>query len=106
MKSKILFLHIPKTGGRKINHLLRRFFTEETYIDHIESVEYNNLLGILGNKNFISGHYSYIEFKNILNDFSNWSVITFIREPYAHLISHISWVRNLNFKKRNTINIP
>ena len=45
---------------------------------------------------FCSEHIPFYEAKLKLDNVENHFLFTFLREPYDHLISHISWLGNLN----------
>ena len=95
MNKKIFFLHIPKTGGRTLNYLFREYYSERSYIDHIESLNQDMIPKVIQEKDYVSGHIPYCKIKRITGKSKEWKFITFVREPFAHLISHISWVKNL-----------
>ena len=102
LKKKVFFLHIPKTGGEFINNLLRKLVPDDQYLEHLQNyvhLEDNSFL----DKRFLSGHIPLKRFQKIADDLEDRLIFTIIREPYNHLISHISWVRNLtqNSKRFN-----
>jgi hypothetical protein len=97
MDKKFFFLHIPKTGGQSINHFFRRTCTEETYLDHIESLDLAAInQGFFSSKKFVSGHLPFPRVKAILTPRKEWFFLTFVREPFSQLLSHLSWVRNVH----------
>lgn len=92
---KIYFLHIPKTGGTSINSFFRVHFSENQYLDHFENQK-EILNSFLKNDSFyLSGHVPYPRIKKELDCILNLQRIVFLRDPYDHLVSHISWVYNL-----------
>lgn len=92
---KIYFLHIPKTGGTTINSFFRLHFSESQYLDHFENQKVI-LKSFLKNDSFyLSGHVPYPRIKKELDCIFNLQKIVFLRDPYDHLVSHISWVYNL-----------
>ena len=102
LTKKVFFLHIPKTGGEFINNLLRKLVPDDQYLEHLQNyvhLEDNSFL----DKRFLSGHIPLKRFQKIADDLEDRLIFTIIREPYNHLISHISWVRNLtqNSKRFN-----
>jgi hypothetical protein len=90
----LLYVHIPKTAGSTVNKVLSEWFGDEYSLIHAESKVYwkesvkQNKLG------YLSGHIPYIVFSKmkLLSGFKK--AITF-REPYPHVISHLSWIRAL-----------
>ncbi len=94
LKKKIYFLHIPKTGGQFINKLLRSLVPEDQHLEQIQNFINQKDKSFL-KKRFLSGHIPLKKFQHIANDFEERLIFTLIREPYDHLISHISWIRNL-----------
>lgn len=94
---KKFFLHIPKTGGQSINHFFRQAYSAENYIDHIESIDPETMkTGAIQGKDFVSGHIPFPRISRHLDDIESRILFTFVREPFDHLISHISWVKNLS----------
>ena len=97
MDKKFFFLHIPKTGGQSINHFFRQSYSAESYIDHIESIDPKTMkTGSIKEKDFVSGHIPFPRISRHLDDIESRILFTFVREPFDHLISHISWVKNLS----------
>lgn len=96
MGNKFFFLHIPKTGGQSINHFFRQTCTDETYIDHIESLDKKaSIKEVLSCMKFASGHIPITRLKGILIPPHEWFLFTFVRDPFSQLLSHLSWVRNI-----------
>ena len=78
---KIIFIHIPKTAGSSIEHLLRD--------------EGNYELDFIGVRNGRSTHhYMGIELKLILKElYPAYYKFSFVRNPYDRLISEYFWCR-------------
>jgi hypothetical protein len=78
---KIIFIHIPKTAGSSIEHLLRD--------------EGNYELDFIGVRNGRSTHhYMGIELKMILKElYPAYYKFSFVRNPYDRLISEYFWCR-------------
>lgn len=93
-KKKIFFLHIPKTGGQYINNLFRRIISDDQHSEQIQNYLHLEDKSFL-NKRFLSGHIPLKRLQKISDDLEDRCIFTIIREPYDHLISHISWIRNL-----------
>jgi len=93
---KIYFLHIPKTGGSSINNIFKKQFCNSNYLDHIENnIEEIDI--ILEQPNFyLSGHIPYPRIHEKLCKINKLYKFVFIRNPYDHIASHISWIYNLS----------
>ena len=102
LTKKVFFLHIPKTGGQFINNLLKNLVPDDQHLEHLQNYVHLKDKGFL-EKRFLSGHIPLKRFHKIVHDSKDRLIFTIIREPYNHLISHISWVRNLtqNSKRFN-----
>ena len=81
---KIIFIHIPKTAGSSIEHLLR------------DEGKYE--LDFIGVRNGRSTHhYMGIELKMILKElYPTYYKFSFVRNPYDRLISEYFWCRISN----------
>ena len=89
--SKVFYFHVPKTAGSSLTNLLDRHF--ENTCHHIEGSEGINNKN-LSQFDLVSGHLSYSRMQHVLN-LNEWTTLATFREPYSHLVSHISWVRKL-----------
>ena len=89
---KIIFIHIPKTAGSSIEHLLR------------DEGKYE--LDFIGVRNGRSTHhYMGIELKIILKElYQTYYKFSFVRNPYDKLISEYFWCRinNVGYKFNKT----
>jgi hypothetical protein len=89
---KIIFIHIPKTAGSSIEHLLR------------DEGKYE--LDFIGVRNGRSTHhYMGIELKIILKElYSVYYKFSFVRNPYDRLISEYFWcrIKNIGYKFNKT----
>ena len=93
---KVFFLHMPKTGGSSVNEVFANEFGNDCYLEHIENLEPEEIDKVLRKDNFfISGHVPYPRIKSKLDGVDNMLKFVFLREPFSHLNSHISWIRNL-----------
>jgi hypothetical protein len=95
LKDGVLFIHIAKAAGSSINRFFINNYTSSKCLVHIESQKdvLTNPIS-LEDKLFVSGHITYREFKARLV-MQNYFVVTCLREPVAHIISHLAWVRKL-----------
>lgn len=92
---KLMFMHIAKTAGTSVNSYFSAQYPAELTATHVES----NPLFRKDPKwahelEFISGHIVFSEFEQRL-DLSEFFKVTLVREPFAHLRSHLAWIRHL-----------
>lgn len=99
LEKKYIFVHIPKTGGTKI---------EKELFNCINNI--NKGYGVVNNK--AMQHYSIIEIINYLNkkfkieynDINNFYKFTIVRNPYTRFISEYYWPGNqYGYYKNKTI---
>tara|TARA_B110000879_G_scaffold200168_1_gene273861 strand:+ start:882 stop:1403 length:522 start_codon:yes stop_codon:yes gene_type:complete len=101
---RILFIHIPKTGGTSIERILNDFQDKPCILDFFKP-----------NKNILYGkhesfHMQHLTAKQIFNNF-NFKVedfdliFTIIRDPHQRLISEMNWRGCYLEKKIRIINI-
>lgn len=95
LQPKLLFMHIAKTAGSSVNKYLASHYAEDRHSVHVESQEnWRKDRDWARNMGFVSGHFGMPHFKRVLNP-EGYYKITVVREPYAHLVSHLSWIRKL-----------
>ena len=92
----VLFMpHIAKTAGSSVNKYLASHYAKDRYAVHVESMqEWRSDSNWARNLGFVAGHFNWPHFKRVLKP-TGYYKITVVREPYAHLVSHIAWVRKL-----------
>ncbi len=100
-KHKILFIHIPKTGGGTVEKSLGIFGEDNN--GSLKS-NYNILYG--KEKNNFLQHLTLIEINNLkIKEINNYKKISFVRNPYDKIVSEYHWriqvygKKNINFKK-------
>ena len=94
-KHKIIFVHIPKTGGTSIEKALKLTSREKGY-------------GVNKEKKAVQ-HYDYNEYRNSLGSekFDKYYKFTISRNPYEKVISEFFWLKFIaninddNFQKKN-----
>jgi SAM-dependent methyltransferase len=95
--SRSLFMiHIPKTAGETINHVMTEMLGDEHVRTHVESTRgfLRTLPSISPELRYISGHHRLPDvLANI--DRQKWFVFVTLRNPVEHLISHLRWVKSL-----------
>ena len=93
-KPTTFFMHIPKTAGTSFNSFARTLYNPREIITHIEAYDQSEFSQIADNYRFISGHLRMDSIKNYFTG-ANINLYTLIREPYAHLHSHLNWLRGI-----------
>lgn len=99
-QEKLVFLHLPKTGGTTLHTHLAQFFDHQDICPE----RFNGLrklpLGELARYRFISGHYDLVSCRAIPGD---KKIITFLREPRARLVSLYNFLKahRVDVAKRN-----
>jgi len=88
---RIFYFHVPKTAGSTFTNVLDSHFNKT--IHHIEGIEKIDAK-FLNDFDAVSGHVTYNTIDSILN-LKQWFTIATFREPYSHIVSHLSWVRKL-----------
>lgn len=95
-QNKILYIHIPKTGGSSVNKFISSHFRSDEVLTHAESAPgWNNNISEKGTA-FISGHIRYPVFKDLLGSLDDYLKVVTLRNPVSHVISHLAWVRRLS----------
>jgi hypothetical protein len=89
----VFFMHIPKTAGSSVNELFKRELNEFGVYSHIEGLR--DRWPEICNARVLSGHIRLVEYDDKLAE-SNRIIVSFFREPYRHLESHLNWVRHLS----------
>ena len=86
-----VFMHIPKTAGTSFNTLAQSIFPRGTAINHIELLPEASYSPLAKRYNYISGHLRFGQLKEHF-DSDKIHFYTILREPYAHLHSHLKWL--------------
>jgi hypothetical protein len=80
-KHKIIFVHIPKTGGTSIEKSLNALNNESGY-------------GIKNNK--AVQHYTWYDYKKYMNNkFNKYYKFTIVRNPYKKVVSDYFYLKNI-----------
>lgn len=93
-KAKLLFIHIPKTGGTNIENKIKRKYSQTLY-----SKSTNYLLDHPYRKKSLQHQFytTLYKFKNKLNiDFNNIKIFAVVRNPYDRIISDLFWYKLIN----------
>lgn len=90
MSQKYFYLHIPKTAGTTFNDFLKKNFSTNQCIFHLESE-----MDKVENKTVLSGHIALPKAEKIIPNFNEYIQLTVFREPLKQLSSHLRYVRKL-----------
>lgn len=95
-RQKMVFFHIPKTGGTSLNAYLRAQFPTEQRALHIERPHKGGAWtkSNLASKSLITGHLDYDRMGELVSLEGAWRIIV-LREPAALLRSQLAWVERL-----------
>ena len=93
-KEPLLYVHIAKTAGSTVNKVVSEWFGKQRSLIHAESKQNWKELVRQQKIDYLSGHIPYKAFMRGPELRSYKKAITF-REPYSHVISHLSWIRAL-----------
>ena len=88
---RLLFMHIPKTAGTSFNTQVAKMFNRNKIGTHIELEDRTSYPLLARKKKYLSGHLRYGIFKNYFCA-GDFRLYTIVREPYAHLHSHLKWM--------------
>ena len=85
-EKKIIFIHIPKTGGNSISHLLKNY-TDEKFIKHRPYSDLQNTFEIRSEITK-DKHQTLNDYYNILgNKLYDFEIFTVVREPLDRMLS-------------------
>ena len=101
-KNKIIFVHIPKTGGTSIEKLFGMYNENSNMPDldklhgHVpveNSTKVNNPLSLAGNYGYYLQHLSINEIKRLIPDhiYIDKNIFTCIRNPWDRIVSEYIW---------------
>lgn len=87
----LLFMHIPKTAGTTFNTQVSSVLPKNKVIHHIELVDTRRYRFLAKRNHYLSGHLRFGIFQANLCH-GKFRLSTIVREPYAHLHSHLKWM--------------
>lgn len=93
-QERIFYFHIPKTAGSSLNRYLTDAFGPKRSLCHIQGIPSLGTHQLKG-YDFVAGHMTYTKMQNII-ELDDWLTVATFREPYAHVISHLCWLRRLS----------
>ena len=86
-KEKIIFIHIPKTGGGSVEKTLNIWGSDN---NGSLTPDYNILYGLAENK--LLHHFTFREILDLTKKkFKDYKVFSFVRNPYDKIVSEFLW---------------
>ncbi|BDD87891.1 hypothetical protein [Desulfofustis limnaeus] len=95
----IFFMHLPKTAGSSFNAFARRCFSASCLAFHVERLPPEERGRLAGSAQFLSGHLPWRQALGMLPP-QRWQYLALLREPRAHLHSHLNYVRRVAADER------
>lgn len=110
---RIFFVHIPKAAGTSVNEYFARVFGAKVCAFHLES--YPHVLAAIAGPGYnhikvASGHVRFPHVRDVVAK-DQWRILTFLRNPVTHLLSHLLWVKHIGnpsageFRKKHSSHI-
>jgi len=90
----VCFMHIPKTAGTSFNSFARRCFDGTRFKTHIERCDAGQREQAARQADYLSGHLPLYELQRLPN-ITAFDFYSIIREPFAHLHSHLNYVKRV-----------
>jgi len=108
-QNKILFVHIPKTGGTSIEHFFNLCHPEKFWFkhwdrDHLKFLAKHEHLTNSKKILYEPQHYTLDILKELLEDYGDYFKFTFVRNPYTKLLSEYFWQKNAILKYPSEFN--
>ena len=88
----LLFIHIPKTGGKTVNRFMAECLPPGHGIDFIENYDYADKPFFLSYR-YYAGHLRLAQVLPLIPR-ADFYIFTFLRDPAAQLLSHLAWAKN------------
>lgn len=89
----VCFMHIPKTAGTSFNSFARRCYAGSRFKTHIERHKSDQHPQVIGEADYLAGHLPLYELQHL--PISTFDLYSIIREPHAHLHSHLNYVKRV-----------
>ncbi len=93
-RTKLFFLHIPKTAGTSFVDSIKPWFSEDRRANYVEGISKEERTA-LDDRHFISGHIFFEEIQR-LPYIVDYRLVSVFRDPYARLASHIRYMDRYN----------
>jgi hypothetical protein len=88
---KLLFIHLPKTGGHTVNDAMARSFGADQCATFIDCQNYA-AKGFFSARRYYAGHLRLAAVSPYIRR-RDFYVFTFLREPVGRLFSHLAWAK-------------
>lgn len=95
---RVFYMHVAKTAGSSVNAFFADRLGAQNCALHVESDprwRTSEGLATLARLPFLSGHIRLREIRQKLPH-AEYALVTTLREPLSHLMSHIAWIRSLS----------
>lgn len=114
---RIDFIHIPKTGGTTIHHLITEKLNPESVYTfrgispHCITLETYNIVEALEklpaiNHKIVSGHFPYWFFQKKDPDIKTSFFLTVLREPIDRILSHYEFFKKHGWNMASPLDVP
>lgn len=95
LSAPVCFMHIPKTAGTSFNAFARTCFSSDRFVTHLERLGNDQRRQAVDRAHYLSGHLPLYQLKGLV-ELDNFDCFVIIREPYAHLHSHLNYLRGVD----------
>lgn len=90
----VCFMHIPKTAGTSFNSFARLCYPGSRFKTHIERFDSEQRARAVETADYCAGHLT-LDALLQLHNLSRFELYSVIREPYAHLHSHLNYIKQV-----------
>jgi hypothetical protein len=104
LQEKLLFIHIPKTGGTSIEQFFGMCDKEALWFDRWDR-DQNQFLKLYGatfegdaKMSYEPQHYSFAMIRKFIADIDSYFTFSFVRHPYTRLLSEYFWAKNIQYR--------
>jgi chondroitin 4-sulfotransferase 11 len=106
---KILFLHVPKTGGTTIESLLcmtelENLCSYRWNVEQFDFIEKHKHLSTSYKIHYEPQHYTIDTIKALVPDYQSYFKFVFVRNPYTRILSEYFWSTGLKIKEYSEFN--
>ncbi|MCP3931906.1 MAG: hypothetical protein GY705_22760 [Bacteroidetes bacterium] len=99
---KIMFMHIPKTAGTSFNAFMRLHLHHQKIHIHLEGINSQEYKQLEKKCTYLAGH---LTLQKLYSFFavSSFECFSLIREPSAHLHSHLNWLKGIGSHEKSNL---